>query len=95
MVCFVAQSQKISTKYMSGNVIFTWPSSGNSSSYDVTITRNTTAGRSDRVTDSQYEVKDAILYDFIDIQIVYHKPKQLSIRSSYKGIQYLFSNFSS
>lgn len=89
MVCFVAQSQKISTKFMSGNVIFTWPSSGNSSQYDVYITRDTTKGSADRVTDPQYIVEDAMLYNSIDIRMFYLNQNNLELRSSYKGI-YLF-----
>lgn len=89
MVCFVAQSREISTKFMSGNVIFTWPSSGNSSSYDVIITRNTTQDPSERITVPQYIVKDAILYDSIGILMYYLTPDVHGITSAYKGI-YLF-----
>lgn len=89
MVCFVAQSHTISTKFMSGNVIFTWPSPGNSSLYDVYITRDTTEGPVDRVTDSQYIVEDAMLYNSIGIRMFYLKQNNLELRSSYNGI-YLF-----
>lgn len=89
MLCFVAQPLEISTKFMSGNVIFTWPSSGNSSSYDVTITRNTTKDKSKRITVPQYIVKDAILYESIGILMYYLTPDVHEITSAYKGI-YLF-----
>lgn len=86
MVCFVAQSQEISIKFMSGNVIFTWPPSGNSSSYDVIITRNTTKDPLERITVPQCIVKDAILYDSIGFSVVYLTPDVRLIRSAYNGI---------
>ncbi|XP_052692710.1 uncharacterized protein LOC128170988 isoform X2 [Crassostrea angulata] len=87
MVCFVAQSQEISTKFMSGNVIFTWPPSGNSSSYDVIITRNTTKDPLERITVPQCIVKDAILYDSIGISVVYLTPDVRLIRSAYNVVK--------
>lgn len=90
MVCFVAKLQEISTKFMSGNVIFTWPPSGNSSSYNVTITRNTTKDSSERITVPQYIVKDAILYESIGILMYYLTPEVHGIRSAYKGIYSFF-----
>lgn len=74
---------------MSGNVIFTWPSSGNSSSYDVYITRPTT-GNHARVDVPQYIVKDAIFYDSIGILIYYLSSALPEIRSTYNGIWSLF-----
>lgn len=90
MVCFVAQSQEISTKFMSGNVIFTWPSSGNSSLYDVAITRNTTKDQWKRITVPEYIVKNAILYHSIGISMYYINPTVREIRSAYNGIKSLF-----
>lgn len=90
LVCFVAQSQEISTKFMSGNVIFTWPSSGNSSSYDVTITRNTTKDPSKRIRVPECIVKNAILYHSIGISMYYLTPTVREIRSTYNGIKSLF-----
>uniref|UniRef100_K1PYB9 Uncharacterized protein n=1 Tax=Magallana gigas TaxID=29159 RepID=K1PYB9_MAGGI len=80
-----AQSEEISTKFMSGNVIFTWPSSGDSSSYDVTITRNTTKDQRKRITVPEYIVKNAILYHSIDITMYYLAPTVREIRSAYNG----------
>lgn len=93
MVCFVAKTQEISTKFMSGNVIFTWPSSGNSSSYDVIITRNTTEDPLKRITVPQYIVKDAILYESIGILMYYLTPSVHRINSAYRGIYSFFFNF--
>lgn len=70
---------------MSGNVIFTWPSSGNSSSYDVYITRHKTPNYT-RVDVPQYIVKDAIFDDSIDILIYYLSSALPEIRSTYNGI---------
>uniref|UniRef100_A0A8W8P3Z9 Uncharacterized protein n=1 Tax=Magallana gigas TaxID=29159 RepID=A0A8W8P3Z9_MAGGI len=54
---------------MSGNVIFTWRPSY-SSSYYVLITRDTTRDRIwTRVTDTQYTVRDVLLYDNITINV--------------------------
>lgn len=90
LVCFVVQSQEISTKFMSGNVIFTWPSSGNSSVYDVIITRNTTKDPTKRITVPEYIVKNATLYHSIGISMYYLKPNVREIRSAYNGIWSLF-----
>uniref|UniRef100_A0A8W8P7N7 Uncharacterized protein n=1 Tax=Magallana gigas TaxID=29159 RepID=A0A8W8P7N7_MAGGI len=53
---------------MSGNVIFTWTPS-NYSSYDVLITRDTTQDSWIRVIDTQYTVRDALLYDSITFNV--------------------------
>uniref|UniRef100_A0A8W8P7P3 Ig-like domain-containing protein n=1 Tax=Magallana gigas TaxID=29159 RepID=A0A8W8P7P3_MAGGI len=63
------QNVQISTRFMSGNVIFTWTPS-NHSSYYILITRDTTSDRSwTRVTDTQYIVTDVLLYDKITINV--------------------------
>lgn len=59
---------QISTKYMSGNVIFTWTPL-NFSFYDVRLTRDTTADYWTRVSDTQYTVRDVLLYDSITINV--------------------------
>uniref|UniRef100_K1Q929 Uncharacterized protein n=1 Tax=Magallana gigas TaxID=29159 RepID=K1Q929_MAGGI len=54
---------------MSGNVIFTWTPS-NYSSYDVLITRDTTSDTLwTRVSDTQYTVRDVLLYEKITINV--------------------------
>lgn len=82
-----AQSQEISTKFMSGNVIFTWPS-GNSSFYDVSITRDTTRDpTADRINVSQYIVNDVMLYDSISISMYYLTPTVREISSTYNVVK--------
>lgn len=71
---------------MSGNVIFTWPS-GNSSFYDVSITRDTTKDPTAyRINVSQYIVNDVMLYDSISISMFYLTPTVRGISSTYNGI---------
>lgn len=54
---------------MSGNVIFTWTPS-NYSTYDVLITRDTTRDTTwTRVSDTQYTVRDVLLYKKITINV--------------------------
>eukprot|EP00105_Crassostrea_gigas_P018957 XP_011437252.1 PREDICTED: uncharacterized protein LOC105335170 isoform X2 [Crassostrea gigas] len=54
---------------MSGNVIFTWTPS-NYSSHFILITRDTTRDKIwTRVTDTQYTVRDVLLYDNITINV--------------------------
>nr|XP_034322741.1 uncharacterized protein LOC109617562 isoform X2 [Crassostrea gigas] len=54
---------------MSGNVIFTWTPS-NHSSHFILITRDTTRDKIwTRVTDTQYTVRDVLLYDNITINV--------------------------
>lgn len=56
-----------STMFISGNVTFTWTSS-KYSLYDVVVYRDRTSDSSwTRVSDTQYTVKDVMLYDFIKI----------------------------
>lgn len=66
---FKGQILRTSTVFISGNVIFKWTSS-NYSLYDVIVCRD---GKSDsswtRVSDTQYTVKDVMLYDFIIIYV--------------------------
>eukprot|EP00105_Crassostrea_gigas_P041559 XP_019925707.1 PREDICTED: uncharacterized protein LOC105335173 [Crassostrea gigas] len=63
------QHLQISTRFMSGNVIFTWTPS-NYSSYDVLITRDTTSDTLwTRVSDTQYTVRDVLLYEKITINV--------------------------
>ncbi|XP_052692716.1 uncharacterized protein LOC128170993 isoform X1 [Crassostrea angulata] len=63
-----SQGFLISTRFMSGNVIFTWTPS-NYSFYNVLITRDTTSGYWTRVTDTQYIVTDVLRYDKITINV--------------------------
>eukprot|EP00105_Crassostrea_gigas_P006932 XP_011421012.1 PREDICTED: uncharacterized protein LOC105323640 [Crassostrea gigas] len=63
-----SQHVQISTRFMSGNVIFTWTSS-NYSSYDISLTRDTAADAWTRMRYAQYTVRDALLYDNIAIKV--------------------------
>uniref|UniRef100_K1QI22 Ig-like domain-containing protein n=1 Tax=Magallana gigas TaxID=29159 RepID=K1QI22_MAGGI len=54
---------------MSGNVVFRWTPSSNSSNYYVFITRDRITDARTHVYDTQYTVKDAILYDSITINV--------------------------
>lgn len=54
---------------MSGNVVFRWTPSSNSSNYYVFITRDRSTDARTHVYDTQYTVKDAILYDSITINV--------------------------
>ncbi|XP_052710525.1 uncharacterized protein LOC128184925 [Crassostrea angulata] len=70
ILCFVqGQILHISTLFMSGNVVFRWTPSSNSSNYYVFITRDRSTDARTRVYDTQYTVKDAILYDSITINV--------------------------
>lgn len=63
------QILRTSTVFISGNVIFKWTSS-NYSLYDVVVYRDRTSDSSwTRVSDTQYTVKDVMLYDFIKIYV--------------------------
>ncbi|XP_052692711.1 uncharacterized protein LOC128170990 [Crassostrea angulata] len=69
LLCFVhSQNVQISTRFMSGNVIFTWTPS-NYSSYDISLTRDTAADAWTRMRYAQYTVRDALLYDTITINV--------------------------
>lgn len=58
-----------STMFISGNVISKWTSS-NSSFYEVFVYRDCTGDSNwTRVSDTQYTVKDVMLYDFIIIYV--------------------------
>nr|XP_034322737.1 uncharacterized protein LOC105329042 isoform X1 [Crassostrea gigas] len=64
-----SQHLQISTRFMSGNVIFTWTPS-NYSSYYILIARDTTRYRTwTRVTDTKYTLRDVLLYDNITINV--------------------------
>lgn len=66
---FKGQILRTSTVFISGNVIFKWTSS-NYSLYDVVVYRDRTSDSSwTRVSDTQYTVKDVMLYDFIKIYV--------------------------
>lgn len=65
---FVGQNLTLSTKFMSGNVIFTWTPS-NYSSYDVLITRDTTNDGWTRTSDTQHTVRNVLRYDTITIKV--------------------------
>lgn len=65
---FVGQKVQITTKFMAGNVIFTWNST-NYSLYDVLITRDTARDAWTRVIDTQYIVRDVLLYNNITINV--------------------------
>ncbi|XP_052710539.1 hemicentin-1-like [Crassostrea angulata] len=70
ILCFVqGQILYISTLFMSGNVVFRWTPSSNSSNYYVFITRDRITDARTHVYDTQYTVKDAILYDSITINV--------------------------
>lgn len=69
MFCFSGQILRISTLFRSGNVVFRWTPSSNSSYYYVFITRDRITDARTHVYDSQYTVKDAILYDSITINV--------------------------
>eukprot|EP00105_Crassostrea_gigas_P018388 XP_011436498.1 PREDICTED: uncharacterized protein LOC105334657 isoform X2 [Crassostrea gigas] len=70
ILCFVeGQILHISTLFMSGNVVFRWTPSSNSSNYYVFITRDRITDARTHVYDTQYTVKDAILYDSITINV--------------------------
>ncbi|XP_065931361.1 uncharacterized protein [Magallana gigas] len=69
LICPVqGQNLQLSAKFMSGNVIFKWISS-NYSSYDVELFRDTKRDAWTRVNDTQYTVKDALMYDNITINV--------------------------
>nr|XP_034322748.1 carcinoembryonic antigen-related cell adhesion molecule 5 [Crassostrea gigas] len=63
-----SQNVQISTRFMSGNVIFTWTPS-NYSSYDISLTRDTAADAWTRMRYAQYTVRDVLLYDTITINV--------------------------
>nr|XP_034318728.1 uncharacterized protein LOC105336863 isoform X1 [Crassostrea gigas] len=69
LICLVqGQNLQFLTKFMSGNVIFTWTPS-NYSYFDVQITRDTTSDKWDRVNSANYTVRDVLLYDSISINV--------------------------
>lgn len=65
---FVGQKLEIKTKFMMGNVIFTWTPS-NQSSYDVFLTRDKTDDPWDHVIDAKYTARDVLKYDTITINV--------------------------
>nr|XP_022311879.1 carcinoembryonic antigen-related cell adhesion molecule 6-like [Crassostrea virginica] len=58
----------ISTKFMNGDVLFSW-NGDIGQIYDIQITRDKTTSAWDRQTVTQYTVKDALLYDSISINV--------------------------
>uniref|UniRef100_A0A8W8MZ96 Ig-like domain-containing protein n=1 Tax=Magallana gigas TaxID=29159 RepID=A0A8W8MZ96_MAGGI len=58
-----------SSKFLFGDVTFMWTSTMNSSMYSVSISKDTIPGLWTRVYDTQYTVRDALLYDNISINV--------------------------
>lgn len=65
---FVGQILQISTKFVLGNVIFSWQPL-DYSAYYVQITRDTTSDTWARVNSTHYTVRDVLLYDSISINV--------------------------
>lgn len=65
---FVGQILQISTKFVLGNVIFSWQPL-DYSAYYVQITRDTTGDTWARVNSTYYTVRDVLLYDSISINV--------------------------
>lgn len=57
------------SKFRFGDVTFTWTLPANSSMCNVSITKDTIPGPWTRVYDTQYTVRDALLYDIICINL--------------------------
>ncbi|XP_065931252.1 uncharacterized protein [Magallana gigas] len=58
-----------SSKFLFGDVTFMWTSTMNSSMYSVSIRKDAIPGLWTRVYDTQYTVRDALLYDNISINV--------------------------
>lgn len=72
MFCFFffkGQTLFTSTSFISGNLVFRWTPLPNSSSYDVLITRNNASDVWTRWLNTEYTVKDVLLYDSITINV--------------------------
>lgn len=65
---FVGQILQISTKFVLGNVIFSWQPL-DYSAYYVQITRDTISDTWARVNSTRYTVRDVLLYDSISINV--------------------------
>lgn len=65
---FLGQILQISARFSSGNVIFTWTPSYYSM-YNVLLTRDTSSNDSALVNNTQYTVRDVLLYDSITISV--------------------------
>lgn len=59
----------ILSKLIFGDVTFKWISLTNSSMYSVSISKDSVSGPLTRVYDTQYTVRDALLYDIICINL--------------------------
>lgn len=87
----VGQNLYLSTKFMYGNVIFAWTTS-NYSFYDVQLTRDTTKDPWTRVSDTQYTVRDVLLYDSITINV--RTPGSVADnKETYNGTISFFCNY--
>lgn len=84
----LGQILQISPMFLLGNVIFTWTSS-NYSSYDVLLIRDTTADPWARVYDTQFTVRDVLLYDSITINMRI-PGSSVDNRMTYNGTFYIF-----
>lgn len=85
----LGQILPISTKFLSGNVIFTWTPS-NYSFYDVLIIRDTTADSWTRVFDTQYTVRDVLMYNSITINVKTYG-SVADNRKTYNGTRFYIS----
>lgn len=80
--------------FNSGNVIFKWTSS-NYSFYDVVVLKDHTRDSSwTRVYDTQYTVKDVMLYDLIKLYVHTRAPglpvSEYNIMPFYNGLVFFF-----
>lgn len=66
---FKGQTLFTSTSFISGNLVFRWTPLPNSYSYDVLITRNNASDVWTRWLNTEYTVKDVLLYDSITINV--------------------------
>lgn len=66
---FKGQTLFTSTSFISGNLVFRWTPLPNSYSYDVLITRNNASDVWTRWINTEYTVKDVLLYDSITINV--------------------------
>lgn len=65
----IIQGLEISSKFMFGDVIFIWAPSPGSSGIDILITLDKVSSSWTRVNDTQYTVRNALLYEAINIRL--------------------------
>lgn len=76
---------EISSKFMFGDVIFIWAPSPGSSGIDILITLDKVSSSWTRVNDTQYTVRNALLYEAINIRLRSLSLEQEESERTFKG----------